>query len=169
MKDIIIKPADKDGAIVIMNRDDYILEANRQLNNPGNYTELTTDITPNIVKTINEFLQEVQPLIPQDIYKYNRLQIKQIRTPVFYVLPKIHKQGNPGRPIVSTVGGPTEKLSVTVDFFLKPLAQKVNSYIKDMNDFLKKLQNLKTLPTNSILVSADVFRCTSLSHTVMAF
>ncbi|XP_062619790.1 uncharacterized protein LOC134281322 [Saccostrea cucullata] len=164
-QNIIIKPADKGGAIVILNREDYISEAHRQLNNQENYTLLETDITPKIIKTINEFVQRVKHLIPPEILRYNKLQINQIRTPIFYMLPKIHKAGNPGRPIVSAVGGPTEKLSATVDFFPKPLAQNVNSYIKDTNDFLLKLQNLKKVPRNSILVTADVSSLyTSIPH-----
>ena len=39
--DIVIKPADKGGSIVIMNTSDYILEANRQLNNNDHYEKLT--------------------------------------------------------------------------------------------------------------------------------
>ena len=31
------------------------------------------------------------------------------RTPVFYMLPKIHKTNNPGRPVVSSVNSHTEK------------------------------------------------------------
>ena len=35
--DIVIKPADKGSATVIMNKEDYIFEANRQLENPKHY------------------------------------------------------------------------------------------------------------------------------------
>jgi hypothetical protein len=34
----------------------------------------------------------------------------------FYLLPKIHKENNPGRPIVSANGHPTEKISEFIDF-----------------------------------------------------
>ena len=36
----------------------------------------------------------------------------------FYILPKIHKQGNPGRPIVSSNSHPTERISEFVDYHL---------------------------------------------------
>lgn len=64
---------------------------------------------------------------------------KNPRTTIFYTLPKIHKAGNPGRPIVSQTGSCTEKLSEIVDHYLKPLAMKTESYIRDSNDFLQKI------------------------------
>ena len=39
----------------------------------------------------------------------------------FYILPQIHKPGNPGRPIVAANGHPTEKISEFVSFHLNPL------------------------------------------------
>jgi hypothetical protein len=45
-RDIIIKPAEKGGAIVIMNTVDYINEANKQLRDFQTYRRLTRDITP---------------------------------------------------------------------------------------------------------------------------
>ena len=41
--DIVIKPADKGGSIVIMNTKDYTAEAERQLNNPDHYEKLQED------------------------------------------------------------------------------------------------------------------------------
>jgi hypothetical protein len=57
------------------------------------------------------------------------------------MLPKIHKANNPGRPIVSACAGTTEKISEFIDLYIKALAQSVDSYIKDTNDFLWKLHN----------------------------
>ena len=44
-KDIIIKPADKGGKIVLMNKTDYIKEGERQLKNPEHYRRLSTNPT----------------------------------------------------------------------------------------------------------------------------
>ena len=62
----------------------------------------------------------------------------------FYLLPKIHKrlQNVPGRPVISNSGYYTENISAFLEFHLKPLAQKVKSYIKDTNDFLRKIASL---------------------------
>jgi hypothetical protein len=41
---IVLKKADKGSAVVIMDRDDYIKEAYRQLNNPSFYLHLEEDL-----------------------------------------------------------------------------------------------------------------------------
>ena len=74
----------------------------------------------------------------------------------FYILPKIHKQGNPGRPIVSSNSHHTERISQFVDYHLKPLVQTTQSFIKDTTHFLHKLEQLGQLPNNAFLVTLDV-------------
>ena len=46
----------------------------------------------------------------------------------FYLLPKIHKVKNPGRPIVSANGHPIEKISKFVDFHLRPHVEALPSH-----------------------------------------
>ena len=41
-------------------------------------------------------------------------------------------------------------------FSVKPIAMQVKSYIKDTNDFLKKLRDLPDLPEDSIICTIDV-------------
>lgn len=74
----------------------------------------------------------------------------------FYILSKIHKQGNPGRPIISSNGHPTEHISEFVDYHLKPIVQSLPSYFKDTTHFLLELEKLGPLPSNAILVTLDV-------------
>ncbi len=81
---------------------------------------------------------------------------KNPRTARFYHLPKIHKAGHPGRPIVSSCGAPTERISEFVDHHLKPLVQQTPSYIRDTTDFLQKLSGIGSLPPNCILATLDV-------------
>ena len=69
---------------------------------------------------------------------------------------KIHKHGNLGRPIASSNGQPTERISQFVDYYLKPLVHKTASFIKDTTHFLNKLDQLGHLPSNAILVTLDV-------------
>ena len=60
------------------------------------------------------------------------------------------------RPIVSGFNSCTAKLSEFLDSFLKYQAQRCPSYIRDTKDFLRKLNSIKELPTDTILVTLDV-------------
>lgn len=73
--------------------------------------------------------------MPESLPQY--LAQKHWRTPIFYILPKIHKPGNPGRPIISQIESPTSKLSKVVDNYLKPFIPNIPSYLKDTRFFTK--------------------------------
>jgi hypothetical protein len=60
------------------------------------------------------------------------------------------------RPIVGACGCPTEKISAFVDLHIKQIAQSVPSYLRDTTDFLRKLRCLQDIPTDALLVTADV-------------
>ena len=75
-----------------------------------------------------------------------------------YLLPKIHKRlyDVPGRLVISNCGTPTEKASEFLYNQLKEVMQNGWSYIKDSNDFIKKIKHLKNIPDNALLVTSDV-------------
>ena len=111
-RNIIIKPADKGGSLVIMNTADYVQEAHRQLLNPEHYKPLTSDPTTNYNKYIHHLIDQAWRLgIITDTTKES-LQTKNPRTSTLYMLPKIHKPGNPGRPIVNSIGSSTKNFSL---------------------------------------------------------
>ena len=69
----------------------------------------------------------------------------------FYLLPKINKwlHDVPGRH--SHSGCYIANISFFIEYYLKPLAQNVKSYIKDTNDFLCKLASFPPLPDDVTL------------------
>ena len=75
-----------------------------------------------------------------------------------YLLPKIHKKlfNVPGWPVVSNCDTPTEKCSDFLDYQLKPVMQNICSYLKDSGDFIKKIENISSIPEDTIVVTADV-------------
>lgn len=165
--EIIIKPADKGGAIVIMNSTDYITEAYRQLNDETFYRKLNTDPTIDFKNIIVELTSQAleQNWITKD--EFNYLNKQHPVTPVFYMVPKIHKSLiNPkGRPIVASIESLLEPLSNFVDFFIKPFVQKLPAYIQDSTDVINKISELQDLPTDTILATFDVESLyTNISH-----
>ena len=157
-RNIVIKPADKGGAVVVMNTTDYINEGFRQLSDSKFYIETDTDMTHEHALDINGFIQQLLDDGEIDENCSNYLHIDKERTSLFYMLPKIHKRltNPPGRPIVSGNGCPTEKISQLVDFFLQPTIPFLPSYIRDTTHFLSRLLNLGVLPPDCLLVTMDV-------------
>ena len=76
------------------------------------------------------------------------------------MLPKIHKcitRGKvPGRPIISGNGSPTEQISSFVDEHIKLFVPLIPSYIRDTAYFIGKVESLRNLPKDYLLVTMDV-------------
>ena len=77
---------------------DYIEKAERQLNNKEHSCQLSKDQTAVNNKTVNNVIERFQKenLMTNNVAK--RLKTSSPRRPRFYIQPKIHKQGSPGRP-----------------------------------------------------------------------
>ena len=84
------------------------------------------------------------------------LQVQQPDTPKFYTRPKIHKTGNPGHPVVSSVNCHTYTISKYVDFHLQPIVKNIPPYMRDTTDFLQKLDKVRNIPNDCLLVTLDV-------------
>nr|XP_039263152.1 uncharacterized protein LOC120339139 [Styela clava] len=72
--------------------------------------------------------------------------------------PKVHKKNHPSRPIISTNGTATEKLSAFIDYKLTNLMCKevIPSYVRDSMDLLNILKKIDNIPPGSYLVTMDV-------------
>ena len=128
----------------------------RQLRNEKYYKKVEYDLTSEHEQLINQCINNMidNGDLEEDIGQV--LRFTDARTPIFYMLPKIHKPNNPGRPVVSSVNSHTEKLSAYVDEFLRPLAERLPSHIRDTTDFIKRLRRLGKVPENCILCTLDV-------------
>ena len=156
---IVIKGADKGSEVVVWYREDYLKEAHKQLSDEEVHEEVTNDpstLESTIFNAVNKIRARGDLSVDNLEYFFN----KDPRFARFYLLPKIHKrlQNVPGRLVISNCGYYTENISSFLDYHLQPLAIKVESYIKDTNHFLKKLQELGSLPKNVILCTTDIAR-----------
>ena len=155
---IVIKEADKGSAVVVWDREDYLAEADKQLGDSNVYAELKGDFVSPLIKTIKHHLSKVKLIgdVSQETLEFFVNDNPRIGR--FYMLPKIHKRlyAVPGRPVISNCGYYTENISAFLDYHLQPLARSVKSYIKDTNDFLRKLSVLNDLPDDFILCTVDV-------------
>ena len=154
---IIIKSAEKGSVVVVWDKEDYLKEAYRQLNDKEVYEQFSDD--PSVLaNTLMKALEKIRLRgdLPKDTLDY--FLVKDPKFARFYLLPKIHKRLHdvPGRPAISNCGYYTENISSFLDYHLQPLAQKVKSYIKDTNHFSNRLRSLGKLPQRAILCTIDV-------------
>ena len=165
-QDIIIKPADKGGAVVVWDRNLYLQEAHRQLDDAKSYKALPQSTLKSQTKQISKNVSDEikQGNLPTTATLLNKTTPRQ---PHFYLLPKIHKPDNPGRPIVSACSCPTEHLSQYLDFILQPIVQSLPTYLKDTTDTLKMLEDFNHKPPfkPELLFTLDVVSLyTSIPH-----
>ena len=153
---ITIKKADKGSAIVVMNTSDYLREGYRQLQDEKFYTKIKDDPTTEVQERINKILTSMKQkgFITEKNLEY--LSPTDKKAGQFYLLPKIHKKGIPGRPICSSVEHPTANISKFVDAHIKDYVPKTKSYIRDTQDFISKLKALDQIPEGAILATLDV-------------
>ncbi|PIO37882.1 hypothetical protein AB205_0152490 [Aquarana catesbeiana] len=167
-EDLIIKPADKGGGIILQNKIDYIIEAERLLSDHTTYTKLSKDPT-------NEFTSEAELLISTAlgdniISKTESLFFRKqfYSIPYFYHLPKIHKNQHnpPGRPTVASMDSITSGFSLYVDRYLQPLVHQLQSYIRDGTHLMEQLSPYRWEPTyswlslDSLITAHEQFKAT---------
>jgi hypothetical protein len=162
--DIVIKPADKGSATVLMRKDNYIREAHRQLSNLKHYRKLDEPLWQNNCDKFNGILQEMadKKAITKKQFKY--LTAKRDSNPrTFYLLPKIHKPIEswsdpmipPGRPIISDCGSESYRISEIIDYHLQPIANRHFSFLNNTEDFLSEVSKI-SVPPNSLLITLDI-------------
>ena len=181
---IVIKQADKGGAMVTMDKDYYKTKIMEIIGNQDNYKEVDKSIDNNVMRKVKLLItKHNQELTPQEADYVTNFEWK---TSNFYGLPKVHKNKtimdkcndsdqsciHVPQPIVlemrPIVAGPmcaTHRLSNLLDIILKPMTVNLKSHIKDSTDFLNKLPT--NIPNNSLLVTFDVTNLYgSIPHTL---
>ncbi|XP_053571514.1 uncharacterized protein LOC128661265 [Bombina bombina] len=102
-KDLVIREADKGGALVLQDYRDYKQEIVQQLSDSETYRRLPGNPTGSFKTRIDNYLECLyqQGMIDKALRDY--LQGEYPIVPVIYTLPKVHKNPitPPGRPIVS--------------------------------------------------------------------
>ena len=168
------KKSDKSNSCVIMSKQNYISEANRQLGTKY-YTEINDFDLSHLENSIKEKIVEKNNNGSIDSTTFKFLKEKKIATRIgrFYLLPKIHKLEKctvdriksegycdaniipVSRPIISQIGTATENIAHYVDHFLLPIVNVQTTYIRESSYFINKVERLRP-HANCLLVSFDI-------------
>ena len=155
---IMIKEPFKGSVVVVWDREDYLKEAKKQLDDENVYKELTGDVERRLEKVIKGVLKKVRDRRDISNSTIGYFLVNNSKLGWFYLLPKINKrlQNAPGLPVLSNSGYYLEKKSAFLEFHLRSLARKVKCYMKDTNDFLRKVASLPASPDVTFLCTIDI-------------
>ena len=117
---IVVRPADKGGAVVLLNVMDYEneIKIKRQLSGLTFYEKLSSDPTNRLKIRVHSQLEHHFNNGEFDINVFEFLKVEHPVIPVIYTLLKIHKGLDiplKGRPIVSGIGSLTENISASCE------------------------------------------------------
>ena len=170
--DFIILNCDKNLGPAIIERDVYIkCILDEHLLKTCTYTQLNEneglDKLIELRETLTELIfKEYKKNLCEDVIQYFKrsLSTTDLRIPVFYGMPKVHKprkiknniiQPVPFRPVISQCGSLGAIISTYIDYELQKLTKYVPSYIKNSKHLLDELDKLPVLPASARLFTAD--------------
>ena len=169
-KDIIIKPADKNLGLTILTTAQYKLICMAHLSDANTYAVAIAYDPQTTFTALKEILDKHGHLID-----YNKpygqltdlalsaLQLENsenLRTAVFYCLPKMHKTQiinilPKGRPIASSINCPTYYISKYLNNWLQPLRRRIPTVCMSSDEFILQLHNLQ-IPKGTVIITGDV-------------
>lgn len=156
-KDIKILKADKGGGVVVMDATDYDQKM-RTLLAGDEYTKREEDPNHALEIELRKISAPVKKLMPPDTVPNARaagVSAAPFKCPHIYGVPKVHKEGVPLRPIVSTRGSAFQPLARFLDKILRPLTEDNPVSIKNAHEFITKIKNHSPTPFDT-MCSFDV-------------
>ena len=105
---------------------------------------MSLDPTSRNERVVNDAIKSLlkKGAIDQRLYQRLRTPPGSTKPSLFYGQPKIHKENVPLRPIVSSIGTATNKVSSYIVKILSPLVELIESTITNTTDFCEQLQDI---------------------------
>ncbi len=156
-KRLVVLRADKGGQIVILDQDDYYQKMNVHLQSED-IVEIKKDnqtIINRMQKLLKEGINENKLFFPSKwstrIMAHSNPKLRQL-----YGLPKLHKVGNPTRPIVSGLNSPFHKLAGFLARLLSELFRDNPYHLVNGRQVISELSEREIELSQARMVSFDV-------------
>ena len=150
----IILTVDKGVSIVVIDKEEYIRNAEELLRQPP-YKSIPTDPTNKYKNKLISPLKTIKTEGGMNEVIYRRLYPTGASSPKFYGLPKVHKTGVPLRPVGSTIAAVTYETSKELSRILKPLVGRSPYQVQNNKEFIQQIKGIK-LRSDEIIMSYDV-------------
>ena len=125
-EDIVIAPADKGNAVVVLDAEVYAEKVKDLIEKPP-FVQVKRDPTKRVEDKINKHLWKLHQEGAINRRLYNELHASSCPLPRFYGTVKIHKPSQPLRPVISAIGTAMYATSKYLARVLKPLTE-ANEY-----------------------------------------
>ena len=137
-KDHMALTADKEVAMVVMDRQEYIQKARALLEDTNTYRPIPSDPTTKLKNKLINILKKIKTEGNMDENTYRRVYPTGASAPKYYGLLKICKKDVPLRPIVSSIGSVTYGIAKELSKILKPLVGKSIYHVNNSKDFAEE-------------------------------
>lgn len=169
--DVLIKSADKNLGLVVLQRSWYVSEGLRQLSDLDTYRVVPPDeqefLLADLIDERVTLLKEVTHYSPRasslftakkGILKYLAAPaLDEVIIPAFHHIPKVHKAPLKGRPIVPSHSWVTTNVSRYVDSLLQPIVRSCDWILRDTKQLIEQLASFELPRGEEIwLVTADI-------------
>ena len=141
----MVLTANKGVSMVVVDREEYIQKSEELLQQP-NYKILQSDPTTKYKNKLISLLKSIKAEGGIDENTYRRLYPTGAVPPKYYGLPKVHKQGMPLRPIISSIGSVTHATAKELSRILKTFSGKINTSCEDQYGLLTESRRHPTKP-----------------------
>ena len=123
---IVIQEADKGSEVVVWDKKDYLIEAEKQLSCKETYVEVSSNLSF-LITTIHDTLKQIQR---SGKISSNILDYFNVENPKFDRFIKFIKKCmiSQNLPVISDCGLYTENISAFLDHRLKPIAMQFKLY-----------------------------------------
>ena len=152
--EIVIVPADKGSATVVMDRSEYVTKMNAMLKD-DTYRQLRRDQTRRVETKVSKALRSLESNNSLSDKERKYLSPNCSKRPQIYGLPKVHKDGTPLRPIVSAIGSPTYQLAKELARILTLLAGGTETQVKNSTEFVRQIKEMEP-QEGEMMISFDV-------------
>lgn len=151
-QNLVITKADKGNRVVVLDKDEYIRRTEEMLATEE-FQELDKSPLSKCVSEVNSALKDIRHIMSEDEKK--SVKTSNPKIPKLYTLPKIHKEGDKMRPIVSQIDSPTYKVSKWLLKNFKILEKFESLSVRNSYEFIDETKQL-TLSEDEVLISFDV-------------
>ena len=141
-KDLLIMGADKGRCTVVQSTADYESKVNTMLSDEHTYEKLKKDPTPVYKRKLVNILQRLKAEKKIDESQYRLLYPTAEVTPRLYCTTKIHKSGNPIRPIVDYTGSIGYQTSKALADILAPLVGNTIHHVVNSKQLAEEMTSV---------------------------